>query len=168
MMEGFYTEPQILVSVRRSVKGMAGELLLHLGTGVSVSSIIQKFDVVFGNIKTAEQLLEEFYQAKQLETESVASWSCRLEELVTCIDATKSLPSMTLHRMMRERYWTGLYSDKIKTATRHKYDSGISWSELLIATRLSESEFHTVATSSKKKAQSSQQQVPRVTPLSPN
>ncbi|XP_033725272.1 paraneoplastic antigen Ma3 homolog [Pecten maximus] len=39
-------------------------------------------DSVFGNVQQAEMLLAQFYSAKQHADEDVASWSCRLEDLV--------------------------------------------------------------------------------------
>ena len=66
----------ILQSVRRSVRGIAAEVLVNLGRNTDVDQVIKKFDSVFGNILTPEQILEDFYVARQLETESVTEWGC--------------------------------------------------------------------------------------------
>jgi hypothetical protein len=45
----------VIQAVRRSLKGKAADLLLHMGEDISVDRILENFEVVFGEVKTAEQ-----------------------------------------------------------------------------------------------------------------
>ena len=89
--EGLYPTPAILHAVRRSVKGIAANTVLHLGESVSLDAILEKFDHVFGNILSAEMLLEQFYAAKQKSGEDITAWACRLEDLKLQIESSKHL-----------------------------------------------------------------------------
>ena len=56
LTEGSHSEKLILQALRRSVRGTAAAVLLHMGEGATVETILKKFDVIFGNILTTEQL----------------------------------------------------------------------------------------------------------------
>ena len=43
--------------------------------------VLGKLDQIFGSILPVETLLERFYTARQLQTETVATWACRLGDL---------------------------------------------------------------------------------------
>ena len=51
-----------------------------------------------------------------------------------------------LEEMVRSKFWTGLRSDRIKTALRHRLDDGASFEVLLRQARTVESEIETKAT----------------------
>ena len=97
------------------------------------------FDVNFGNIKTAEQYLQELYSSRQKESETVTTWKYRLQALVSLLQSTKSLPYDSLQKMFRDRFLTRLCSEKVKSATHHKYDSDVQWPDLVVSARLAES-----------------------------
>lgn len=48
--------------------------------------------------------------------------------------------STTATQMLRGKFWSGLASDHVKSATRHKFDGGVSFEELLKAARSIEME----------------------------
>ena len=56
-----HSDSTIMSAVRRSLKGSPSEVLLHLGEDVKVKTVLEKFDIVFGNVFAIEQLLEKFY-----------------------------------------------------------------------------------------------------------
>ena len=79
-----YPEAIILQAVRRSLRGTAADILLHLGETVSVDEVLGKFEKVFGNILPPEAILEKFFSAKQIDGERVVTWACRLEDIQSC------------------------------------------------------------------------------------
>ena len=102
-----YSEPVIVQTLRRSLRGTAADVLLHMGESVKIDEVIDKMDKVFGNILPSEAVLEQFYYAKQLAAESVAVWACRLEDILSKLktplfskDVTKS--------MVRTKFYLGL------------------------------------------------------------
>ena len=48
-----------------------------------INSILKKLDGIYGLVEHTEDLMEKLYAAKQRDGESVASWSCRLEDLLS-------------------------------------------------------------------------------------
>ena len=134
------TPNAILQAVRRSLKGIAADALLHLGALATVSQVITKFDAMFGNILTVDQLLKDFYQAQQTAIESVAAWGCRIEDLIMQIRQKDAFDIKVTQEMLRTQFWTGLHNATIKAATRHKFDGRIPFEELLVAVRTVEHE----------------------------
>jgi hypothetical protein len=59
-------------AVRRSLKGEAGRVAMHLGHKASIPEIIYKLDSIYGDL----------FNARQREDENVTSWSCRLEGMI--------------------------------------------------------------------------------------
>lgn len=81
MSEKIFSEEQILLGIRRSVKGNASDILRRLGTGVSIYEMLEKLESTFGNIESVEVLLRHFYACQQDPHESVISYASRLEEI---------------------------------------------------------------------------------------
>ena len=77
--EGVYPQHLILESIRRSLKGRARSVLLHLGEAACVRDIVSELEGIYGNVSSSERLKEQFYSAQQNEHESVADYSLRLE-----------------------------------------------------------------------------------------
>jgi len=111
---------------------LAADILLSLeecsGNMVSIADILIKFDSIFCNVLSPEALLEEFYNAKQVD-ETVATWAGRLENLRRQLQEGSMAQIATLD-MLRSKLWSGLNSRSVKNATRHHFDTGVSYSEL--------------------------------------
>lgn len=83
LLEKTYEEDMIKQAIRRSVRGEASRILMRLGTGVNIETILEKFESVYGTVDTKEELLAKFFSAKQGESEDITAWSCRLEDLLS-------------------------------------------------------------------------------------
>jgi hypothetical protein len=130
----------IMLSVRRSLKSTASAVLLNLGVDIDPKGVIEKFDVVFGNILPSEMLLEDFYTARQNEKESIIAWGCRIESLLN--KAKEQGTILGTEDMAKTKFWSGIRDEKIKSALRHKFDAGESFQELLKNARMLEHEFN--------------------------
>ena len=135
---GLYQEPMVMTNVRRSLRGRAADALLAMGTEVRVQQVLDKFDVRFGDVCPTDMTLEKFFTARQLPTESMSAWGCRLEDIVSRIKDPGS--AAAARSMLRTRYWTGTYSDKIRNALRHHFDDGADFESLLRQARIAEQE----------------------------
>jgi hypothetical protein len=131
----------VIQAVRRSLKGKAADLLLHMGDDISVDRILEKFEVIFGEVKTAEQLLESFYSAKQTGKEDVAAWGCRLEDIVTKLKLKGAVDEDSCQEMLRTKFWSGLFSKDVKMALRHHFDQKLGFEVLVTNARSVEAEF---------------------------
>lgn len=140
MIDPTQSEALVLQSIRSSLKGTAADVLLHLGERVSISDVLDKFEVVFGDVLSSEQLLEYFYSAKQETKESVALWGCRLEELLDKAQQAGGISKEAAISMLRSKFWSGISDQNLKAALRHHYDGGENYGELFRHARAIETE----------------------------
>ena len=151
--------PSVIVqSVRRSLRGTAADVLRTLGEDITAETVIEILTRIFGNILPPETLLEQFYSAKQGESEKVAGWACRLDDLVAKLqdrqDKDKPLVSADVAQtMVRTKFFSGLRPGTVKNAIWHLFDNGTAYDSLLVSARVAELEDEPV---SKPSAQVSQ------------
>ena len=158
--DGFYPEQLILQAIRRSLRGYAADVLRHMGPVTRIQPILEKMNLVFGNILPKHRLIEHFCLSQQKETETVAEWGCRLEDMLSQLKEKDNISSMNQATMLRERFFHGLFSDKVKTCLRHLFDRGESYEQLLLSGRSAELEYSKQGKSSKASISSIQQTIP--------
>ncbi|KAH3829135.1 hypothetical protein DPMN_131153 [Dreissena polymorpha] len=83
IVEQIFSEEQILLGLRRALMGTAGDILRILGPKASVQKIIHKFESTFGAVDTQETILRKCYASQQLDSESIARYTSRVEEIYT-------------------------------------------------------------------------------------
>jgi hypothetical protein len=140
-----YRESEVVHAIHRSVTGNAAEVLMRLGRGANLQQILQKFEHVFGSVASQEKLMTDFYTAKQKSSDSIADWSCHLEDILS---HHQLIQLDQRDSMLRTRFFHGLHSDKIKNAIRHKFENG-TYEELLVLAREAEEEEKTLKAVSK-------------------
>ncbi len=134
-------QTQLMHAIRRSLRGKAGELMVNMGQVYSIPDLLIKLDGMFGNILPWEVLLERFYSARQHKGESIISWACRLEEMIGQIqECDSTFTADTRNGMLRTKFWSGLHSDNIRNALRHRYDAATGYDLLVRAARCIELE----------------------------
>ena len=131
----------IMQAIRRSLKGTAAEVLLNLGVQVQPDEVVERFDIIFGNVLTNEAILEEFYTCRQKERETAVEWGCRVESLLKQAKDQRAVRGDT-EDMARTKFWSGLKDERVRIALRHRFDSGSPFViELLRQTRMLEHEY---------------------------
>ena len=105
-----HSEEQILPAVRKSLKGNAARVLMHLGQKVTLHDILVKFDAVFGSVDISQSLLSSFYSAKQGERESVSTFANRLEDLLSKAIDTGTVKMSDKNDMLCSALYSGLNS----------------------------------------------------------
>lgn len=136
-------EGNVILSIRRALKGVAQETLVHMGPGVSLYQIMQKFDIMFGDVNPLDVLLSKFYSASQRANESVMQWYTRLEDLAGRIrqkDPSK-IPADEYQRIINTKFHAGLQNANIKNALRHVFDQDPDSIQLFVSARMVETEF---------------------------
>lgn len=134
MNNGTYEQESINYAVRRSLKGEAGRVAMHLGPQASLPEILHKLDSIYGAVESKEELLAEFYRAKQKEEECVTTWSCRLEDIIGKAVDKGLVHHMERDGMLRSMLWTGL-RPTLKDISGHKFDTIHTFDELRVALR---------------------------------
>ncbi|XP_021341185.1 uncharacterized protein LOC110442076 [Mizuhopecten yessoensis] len=130
----------LVQAMRRSLRGIARRMLIPLGDKATSREILYKLDSLFGDISTHGMLMQEFFNSSQKPNESATAFGCRLESLLQPALENGSLHKSSKNDLMRHKFWTSLSSDKLKSQTRHKYDTLTGYSELLREIRVVEKE----------------------------
>ena len=72
------------------------------------SAVLTKLEGFFGDVLTGESLLQQFYSERQKPDESIASWACRLESLVTNAIEKGKISASAKNDMLRSKFWVDL------------------------------------------------------------
>ena len=126
-------------AIRNSTKGEAARVIMRLGPDATVPDIIYKLESIFGKIDTKSSVLAEFFSAKQRDDEDVASWGCRLEDLMNrAIQLNEVKPSQA-NGMLRNMFYEGIQPN-LQDTTGHIFDKIMDFDELRRAIRRKEEE----------------------------
>lgn len=139
LLEETYKEDMIMQAIRRSVRGEASRILMRLGTGVDIETILEKFESVYGTVDTKEELLAKFYSAKQGESEDITAWSCRLEDLLSRVVEQRMISHHDSEEMLRTKFWAGLRQD-LKDISGFKFEMIKDFDKLRVELRKMERE----------------------------
>ena len=130
----------ILTAIKRSIKGQA-QIVPHMGKSASVSDIINRFNMMFGDVDPPHMLLARYYSAEQMVGESITDWYTRLQDMASRVmkkDSTLINPNN--YMTVNTQFWTKLHDVNVKNAIRHKFDS-MAGSPNMTKARRVESEF---------------------------
>lgn len=122
LAERTYSESQILQAARKSLRGEAGGINLRMRTEGTIHDLLAKLEAVYGTVELGETLLSQFYSAQQREDETVATWGCRVEDLLDKARRRGQVSADAMDEMLRTKFWTGLRPD-LKASSRHKFDT---------------------------------------------
>jgi hypothetical protein len=137
-------DTRIKQAIRKSVRGEPAKVLIRLGDEATVVEILHKFRGIYGSIEKGGVLLERFSAATQRSTEAVTNWSCRLEDMLAELQAAGKLSDADAADLLVTRLWGGLFSSKLKEATRFIYDSEPGFDELVRRIRSVETDLKAV------------------------
>jgi len=138
LQDKMLTPSEITIAAKKSLRGEAAMAVRHLGFGANIGSVLEKLDSIYGIVEQAEDLMENFYAAKQMPKESVASWSCRLEDLLYRSSEQNRLPGST-NDMLVSKFFSGLLPH-LKEPARVKADKVKHFGELVVEVRKLECE----------------------------
>ncbi|CAG2185182.1 unnamed protein product [Mytilus edulis] len=134
MADKLYDQENINYAVRRSLKGDAGMVAMHLGAKASIPDILHKLDSIYGAVEKKEDLLAQFYRARQDDTETVTKWSCRLENIIGRAVDRGLVQQKERNGMLHSMLWTGLKTE-LKDISGHKFDTIKDFDELRVVLR---------------------------------
>ena len=128
--------------IRRSLRGEAAQLILHMNVDATVGEIVDKLAGFYGTVESGAVLLQQLYSTKQGFGEPVTAYSARLQLLVDKAENRRGISPSSKDETLRVVFWQGLGDEIIKQAIRHKYDVVTSFDELVRLARLAEQESH--------------------------
>lgn len=106
-----YSKETILNAIRKLLKGEPATVMMRLGPVDSIDEILQTFDSIYDNVLGTEDILAEFYSAKQQDTEDCATWSIRLEDLINRAITKGKVSAIEAKEMLRTMFYKGLRQD---------------------------------------------------------
>ena len=136
----YLPEHVLLLSIRTSLRGAARDLLVPLGENATVNQVLDKLDGFYGNVSSAETIIQSFYNDFQKESESVAAFGSRLEQTLSRAIRYGHMELAAKDSMLRSKFWTGLKSQQLRNSTRYLYDTHKDFQSLLREIRKVEQE----------------------------
>ena len=121
--ESVYPDSLILQAIRKSLRGKSRDILLTLGESASPSIILNKLEGIYGNVSSTEVLLQQFYLESQLENESIADCSVRIENLLRRATQNRPVHEIVRSEMLWARLWYGLQELLLKNSCRFKFET---------------------------------------------
>ena len=117
------------------MKGQAKQILMPLGTAVTIEQTLNKLEAVFGNVATVDSVMQEFYTAAPNQGETVTAWSLRFENIVQKAVRKGHVRKEKKDKKLRDRFWNYLRNDRLKNATRTKKEKLTNFEDLRRAVR---------------------------------
>jgi hypothetical protein len=124
---------------------------MRLGT---VEGILEKFDSIYGSVLETKYILTE-YSAQQMPTEDCASWSMRLEDLITKAVKKGKVSPLNVNEMLRMMFHKGLRQE-LRDIYGHLFQSITDFDNLPVAIRKLEMEHQPVVKSKQPTAKAAQ------------
>ena len=80
-----YSDLALREGTQHSLRGAAADVVHNMGPDVPLDLIIKKFIIIYGNVKSFDLMMRDFYRADQGEDESIPSYATRIEGLLSQI-----------------------------------------------------------------------------------
>jgi hypothetical protein len=129
-----YYHPEAIHHTIRSLGGEASHIIMHLGPGVSISTIIRNFGSTYGTMDEKKDILSELYSARQKENEGCAQLSCRMEDILSKAVRKGLVPSGQSDEMLIPMFFKGL-RPTLKDISENVKDRKLAFDELRSAVR---------------------------------
>ncbi|XP_045206361.2 trichohyalin-like [Mercenaria mercenaria] len=140
MKSGLYEESLLRQAVRNSLCGQTRKILLTIPPSTTTRNIIDKLESVYGNVRSGESVLTEFYMARQKRDEGIAEWGIRLESIIQTAIEKGHIQESQKDEMLKTRFWRQLYNEDLKNATRMYFETARTFEELRRKVRIEENE----------------------------
>ena len=135
-----WSEEDLKLLIRRSVKGQAASTLVNLGIDASVAQVLAKFENVFGSGVAASTVMAKFFSLKQAEGETAGVFARRIEETAHLAVKLGRIKPGELDSSLKEVFACGLRT-AVKAAAGFLFEMrSLSFDELVTEVRRREQE----------------------------
>ena len=80
-----YSDLALREGIQHSFRGAAADVVHNMGPNVPLDMILKKFTIIYGNVKSFDLLMRDFYRADQGEDDTILSYATRIEGLLSQI-----------------------------------------------------------------------------------
>lgn len=133
-------EALLLQTIRNSLRGEARSMLVSLGESTTVDKVLAKLEGFYGLVSSSETLMQGFYNDCQKDTESIVQYGSRLESTLCKAIKQGHISDAAKESILCSKFWTGLKSKPLRSATRYLFDSVKDFQNLLKEIRKIEQE----------------------------
>ena len=104
-----YSDLALREGIQHSLRGAAADVVCNMGPDVPLDLIIKKFSIIYGNVKSFDLMMRDFYRADQGEDESIPSYATRIEGLLSQIrdKFPDKLPLQEEQRLLKDHLFHG-------------------------------------------------------------
>ena len=104
-----YSNSAVREGIHHSLRGATADAVCNMGPNVPLYMIIKKFTVIYGNVKSFDLLMRDFYRADQGEDETTPSVATRVEGLLSQIRDRfpNQLPYQEEQRLLKDCLFHG-------------------------------------------------------------
>ena len=92
-----YSDSALREGIQHSLRGAAADTVRNMGPDVPLDTILKKFTIVYGNVKSFDLLMRDFYRADQREEESFLPLPLEWKDFCPRLE-TNSLKSLLIQR----------------------------------------------------------------------
>ena len=99
-----YSDSALREGIQHSLRGAAADAVHNMGPNVPLDMILKKFTIIYGNVKSFNLLMRDFYRADQGEDETIPSFATRIEGLLSQIRDRfpNQLPHQEEQRLLKD------------------------------------------------------------------
>ena len=137
-----YSDLALREGIQPSLRGAAADVVHNMGPDVPLDLIIKKFTIIYGNVKSFDLMMRDFYRADQGEDESIPSYATRIEGLLSQIrdKFPDQLPLQEEQRLLKDCLFHGSRKS-IRDSLKYCFaDASIDYMQFLGECRKSEEE----------------------------
>ena len=137
-----YSESALREGIQRSLKGAAADKVCNMGPDASLDTIIKKFSIKYGNIKSYDILMGDFYCTDQREDEIVTSFATHIEGLLSYVrdKFPKQIPLAKEQQLLKDRLFHGCQKS-IRDSVKYRHaDSTVDYMTFLEECKKAEDE----------------------------
>ena len=80
-----YSDLALREGIQCSLRGASADAVCNMGPNVPLDMTLKKFTIIYGNIKSFDLLLRDFYRADQGEDETIPTFATQIEGLLSQI-----------------------------------------------------------------------------------
>ena len=130
-------EKELLPRVILSLRGQPGEMIRALGTNSTLEQVLSVLDGYYGDVLTADGLVQELYSISQRSGETASNFGMRIERVVAVISRLfpEEIPPETKGIKIRERFFAGLKAEYKRALKFLKKQPGCTYQDLLSEAR---------------------------------
>ena len=137
-----YSESALREGIQRSLRGAAADTVCNMGPEATLDSIIKKFSIIYGNVKSYDILMGEFYHANQGEEETVTSFATCIEGLLSYVrnKYPQQIPQAKEQQLLKDRLFHGCQKG-IRNSVKYRHaDTTVDYMTFLEECRKAEYE----------------------------